>query len=68
MNPIDLYSVKRRLENVRCPDCDQPPVITIAEDVISYKCCCDAFTQIISELIPVKMQKQKSKQIDNIFR
>jgi len=72
MVKIDYVLVKRKLESMRCPKCNEHPTATIIGNKIQLECCCDEFKQklvtIAKETISEQLKTDISDEIRNIFK
>ena len=68
MLKIDFVLVKRKLESMRCPNCNESPTATITGDNIRLACCCDEFKQKLVEVAKRQIVNQLKNDISNIFK
>jgi len=72
MNDLILGELKRKLESMRCEECNQHPVVTITRGVVTTSACCESFKAKLQaetkRLMPLEADKVVRKSIDDIFR
>ena len=70
---VDLKAIKRKLEAMRCPSCNENPTITIVgKDKFNISCCCDPFkrtlTQKAKDIMADQAKRSIEDQLRNIFK
>jgi hypothetical protein len=65
MDIIDKNAIKRKLEQMRCPKCNEKPSVLITTNGFEFKCCCDSFKQKLVKEAENEIAKQAKTNIEN---
>lgn len=65
---MDLNAIKRKLEQKRCPKCNERPTIQVKRDKLEFSCCCDKFKNELINQFEKELGKQMEDQITNMFK
>lgn len=65
---MDFIQIKRKLEQNCCPVHHQFPEISISDNQINIKCCCESFKTELIELTKEYLKEQTKNDIENSMR
>ena len=68
MEIVNLYDVKRTLEAMRCPKCNEYPTISVAGNSLQISCCCESFKAHLNDVAKEELDTQVPKNIDSIMK
>lgn len=68
MEGLDYNSIKRKIENETCPQCNKKPKFEKTSKGFQVDTCCEVFDKIITDKSKKIVEEETKKAIDKMFK